>query len=196
MLTQDKKDPPPGSRGCIYLPTFGRAAFSFLFYVTSGTPHHSKLGHLPPDSATLNSSGEAQRTLGQAGGLARQTSMYSEQQQSFTVYPFGLSLLFSGGERWRTSQRSGHAALLSFRERDRAGNRTRRGQCTVKWGNLKNDEPKARMEPRADEREPRAEGSTAFTPPEAAGARAKEEPQVPREIAPHPRRAVAFESYR
>ena len=28
----------------------------------------------------------------------------------------------------------------------------------------KNEEPKARMEPRADEREPRAEGSTAFAP--------------------------------
>ena len=73
------------------------------------------------------------------------------------------------GSDWNTdSQRSGHAALLSFKERDRAGNRTRRGQCTVKWRNLKNEELKARMEPRADEREPRAEGSTAFTPPEAA----------------------------
>ena len=79
-----------------------------------------------------------------------------------------------GSDRNTDSQRSGHAALLSFRERDRAGNRTRRGQCTVKWGNLKNEEPKARMEPRADEREPRAEGSTAFTPQAvSSGLRAK-----------------------
>ena len=94
------------------------------------------------------------------------------------------------GSNWNTdSQRSGHAALLSFKERDRAGDRTRRGQCTVKWGSLKNEEPKARMEPRADEREPRAEGSKAFTPPEAAEARAKEEPQVPSET-DHPRVAL------
>ena len=37
------------------------------------------------------------------------------------------------------------------------------------------------MEPRVDEREPRAEGATASSPPEAAKARAEEEPQVPRE---------------
>ena len=92
---------------------------------------------------------------------------------------------------WITSQRSGHAALLFFKERDRAGDRTRRGQCTVKWGSLKNEEPKARMEPRADEREPRAEGSTAFTPPEAAVARAKEKPRFRGRPAPPERRAVS-----
>ena len=37
------------------------------------------------------------------------------------------------------------------------------------------------MEPRAHEREPRAEGATASSPPEAAKARAEEEPQVPRD---------------
>ena len=40
------------------------------------------------------------------------------------------------------------------------------------------------MEPRADEREPCAEGATASSPPKAAKARAEEEPQVPRETAP------------
>ena len=79
----------------------------------------------------------------------------------------------------------GHAALrppLFQGERPRWGsNPPARSVYSQVGKSKKNEEPKARMESRADEREPRAEGATAFTPPEAAEARAKEEPQVPRE---------------